>query len=206
MVKKLDFPATTRNAAAITAVLHEHLPAGNVLEIAAGSGQHSVYFAEHLPLNTFWPSDPEPAHVQSINAWGQHAALSNLYPPVQLDTTHEDWQSDASLPGLPERLDAILCINMIHIAPIAAAIGLFAGAANRLSAGKLLYLYGPFLGTGEPDAPSNLAFDADLKRRNRTWGVRQLSDAKAMATQAGFNFDQTVPMPANNVSVLFRKV
>ncbi|VAV96149.1 SAM-dependent methyltransferases [hydrothermal vent metagenome] len=204
MGDKLDFPATTRNCQPILQVLQEHLPAGNVLEIASGSGQHVVHFAEHLPQNRFWPSDPDPKHVKSVQAWTNAAKRENIHPPLLLDTTDKNWQSGEAFASLPVLLDAILCINMIHIAPIKAATGLLAGAAKRLRPGGLLYLYGPFLGAGNADAASNLAFDADLKRRNAAWGVRQLDEVQTMANDAGFDFDQSIEMPANNLSVLFR--
>jgi len=202
MDEKLDFPATGRNSSHICEVLSEHLPAGNVLEIASGSGQHVVYFADHLPLNHFIPSDPDPAHVRSIAAWIKASEMANIAPPQILDTTEPGW-IDGQQP--PQSVQAILCINMIHIAPISAAHGLFAGSAKRLSPGGLLYLYGPFLGTGTADAPSNLAFDADLKRRNASWGIRTLGEVLQMAEAADFVFDQSIPMPANNFSLLFRK-
>jgi hypothetical protein len=205
MTDKLDFPATHRNAEAICQVLLEHLPGGNVLEIASGSGQHVVCFGQNLPCNQFTPSDPDPAHIASIGAWLEENQLDNVLPPALLDTTSEGWTKGQNINGLPETLAAILCINMIHIAPIAAAQGLFAGASKRLSAGGLLYLYGPFLETGSEDAPSNLAFDRDLQCRNEAWGVRTLPWVKQMANQADFDFEALIPMPANNFSVLFRK-
>ncbi len=205
MSDKLDFPATRRNADAILEVLAEHLPAGNVLEIASGSGQHAVFFAEHLPLNTFVPSDPDPVHRQSIMAWRKESQLGNVLEPIAIDTEEDNWISGHAIKGLPDRIHAILCCNMIHIAPISAAYGLFAGAAHRLHSGDLFYLYGPFLGAAKTDAPSNLEFDADLKRRNAAWGVRHINDVKQMAAGAGFVFDEIIPMPANNFSVLFRR-
>ncbi len=198
MNHKLDFPATGRNSDAICQVLQEHLPDGHVLEIASGSGQHVNHFARHLPNHYFWPSDLEPDHLTSIQAWTKETGLSNIGQPVLLDTTATNWHNG-------EPLSAILCINMIHIAPLSAVTGLFAGAAKRLDTGGLLYLYGPFLGAGIGDAPSNLAFDADLKRRNPAWGVRDLGDVKATAKAVGFDFKQSIEMPANNLSVLFRR-
>ncbi|PHR59669.1 MAG: SAM-dependent methyltransferase [Robiginitomaculum sp.] len=205
MSDKLDFPATGRNAEPILNVLRQHLPGGDVLEVASGSGQHVVHFASHLPDNQFWPSDPDPAHVQSIAAWIAETKLGNIHPPVLLDTTDPNWMAGKPLSGLPTQLAAILCANMIHIAPIEAAIGLFAGAAKRLPENGLLLLYGPFLQTGQKDAPSNLDFDQDLKRRNPAWGVRPLPLVKNMASNAGFEFDQLIKMPANNFCVLLRR-
>ncbi len=205
MAHKLDFPATTRNTDPILAVLQQHLPNGNVLEVASGSGQHVVHFAAHLPDNQFWPSDPDPTHVQSIAAWEAEADVSNIHSPVLLDTTDPNWIAGKTMDGLPQQLAVILCINMIHIAPIEAAKGLFAGAAKRLPKNSLLMLYGPFLQTGQKDAPSNLDFDQNLKRRNPAWGVRPLPLVKDMAANAGFEFDQIIEMPANNFCVLLRR-
>jgi len=204
MDQKLDFPATSRNASAILSVLQQHLPIGDILEIASGSGQHVVHFAKHLPQNTFWPTDLDPAHLSSITAWVKEAALENIKPAVQLDVMDVAW-SNARLPTtVKNKWDAIICCNMIHIAPLEATSGLFAGASKHLHKGGLLYLYGPFLGTGETDAPSNMAFDLNLKQRNSSWGVRSLSLVKQIAHANGLHFDQIIKMPANNFSILFR--
>lgn len=205
MNQKLNFPATARNANPILQVLQDHLPTGNVIEIAAGSGQHVVYFAKHFPRNTFWPTDLDPLHIQSIAQWRSEANLANIKPAFALDTTDPNWLQGQPIAALPNKAAAILCMNMIHIAPITAAQGLFSGAALRLRSGGLLYLYGPFLGAADQDAPSNLEFDLDLKRRNPNWGVRQLTQIKQMAKTAGFQFEQALAMPANNFSVLFRR-
>jgi hypothetical protein len=191
-------PATERNKAHILEVLRRVLPAqGLVLEIASGSGQHSVFLAPHFPGLTWQPSDPNPTARASITAWTAETGAANIQPPLALDASAPEWPI--------ERADAVLCINMIHIAPWAATLGLFAGAARLLGAGGVLYLYGPFQRDGRHTAPSNAAFDEDLKARNPAWGVRDLAEVAEVAARAGFGVPQVTEMPANNLSVVFRK-
>ena len=190
-------PATARNGEPIRAVLAQHLPArGSVLEIAAGSGEHAVYFAGAFPALTWQPTDPDPDALASITAWCDEADLPNLRAPLQLDVTAAAWPVASA--------DAIVCINMIHIAPWSAALGLFAGAARTLPAGGLLYLYGPYRVGGVFTAPSNADFDRSLRARDPSWGVRELADVTAAAA-AGFTLRATVAMPANNHSLVFRR-
>jgi SAM-dependent methyltransferase len=189
-------PATERNRAPILEVLRRVLPAsGTVLEVASGSGQHAVFFAEALPHLIWQPSDPDPELRASIAAWRAQTALPNLRAPLALDATSDDWPM--------ERADAILCINMIHIAPWTAALGLFRGAARLLSPGAPLLLYGPFKRDGRHTAPSNAAFDASLRQRDPAWGVRDLAEVEAAAT--GFILAETIEMPANNLTLLLRR-
>ncbi len=188
-------PATHRNRDAILDVLRPVLPpAGLVLEIASGSGEHVVHFAGALPGLTFQPSDPNPTALASIGAWT--AGIANVLPPVQLDTTAAVWPVTAA--------DALLCINMIHIAPWEAAMGLFAGAARILSPGAPLYLYGPYRRGGAHTAPSNEAFDHQLKARDPAWGVRNLEAVMTLAA-ADFSGPEITGMPANNLSLVFRR-
>ncbi|MCF6292825.1 MAG: class I SAM-dependent methyltransferase [Robiginitomaculum sp.] len=203
MDDKLNFPATGRNVSAILQVLQKHLLAGDVIEIASGSGQHVVQFAKAMPDHIFWPSDPDPDHIKSINAWADENQLQNLQPAVKLDCTDSKWIKGQEVLGLPQTAAAILCINMIHIAPVQAALGLFAGAEQRLQPGGILYLYGPFFGINEQEATSNIAFDIDLQRRDQKWGVRHLNLVKKIASTRGFELSNIVKMPANNNSVLF---
>jgi hypothetical protein len=195
-------PATERNRDAILAVLRGVLPAsGTVLEIASGTGEHAVWFAQHLPALTFQPSDPDPELRASIAAWQERAKLPNLRPPIALDASAGAWD----LPREVERdLAAILCINMIHIAPWEAALGLLAGAARLLRADQVLYLYGAYKRGGRHTSPSNAAFDASLRAQDPAWGVRDLETVIEAATTAGLRLDRVVPMPANNLSVVFR--
>lgn len=199
--ERLHYPATQRNRDAILGVLRGVLPpAGLVLEIASGSGEHAVHFARAFPNTTFQPSDPQPEAVRSIAAWIANSGAANIHPPLTLDVTAPDWSR------VLDAADAILCINMIHIAPWAATEGLIRGAAHILRPGAPLYLYGPYRRAEVTTAPSNEAFDADLKARNPQWGLRDLADVTALAHAAGFAGPEVTEMPANNLSVVFRKV
>ncbi|KMS55656.1 MULTISPECIES: DUF938 domain-containing protein [Sphingobium] len=190
-------PATERNRDAIVAVLRDQLPSsGLVLEVASGSGEHAVHFAVAFPSLDWQPSDPDPAALASIAAWRAEADLLNLHPPILLDAAG-DWPI--------AQADAILCINMTHISPWAATLGLLKGAGQALPPGGLLYLYGPYICDGVDTAPSNLAFDASLKARDPRWGLRRLEEVVTAADVQGLRFDRLIDMPANNLSLLFRK-
>lgn len=192
-------PATLRNRDAITAVLTEILPAsGTVLEIASGTGEHAVYFGQQFPGVQFQPSDPDPANLSSITAWIDKEGTGNVLPPVDLDTCAPDWNI--------EQPAAILCINMIHIAPWEAAIGLFEKAAQLLPADAPLFLYGPYFRDDLETAASNLAFDRSLKSRNLQWGIREVKDMDGLAERNGFQRSSLIEMPANNVSLIYRKL
>lgn len=191
-------PATDRNRDAILAVLRDALPAsGTVLEIASGTGQHAVYFAAALPGLTWQPSDPDATHRESIAAWTAHTQVANVLPPLAIDVRHAPWGIDA--------VAAIVCINMIHIAPWAAAEALFDGAGQRLGAGGVLYLYGPYRRDGAHTAPSNEAFDRQLRVADAEWGVRDMEAVIALGAAQGLVCEAIVPMPANNFSLVFRK-
>jgi len=192
-------PAVARNRDPIFEVLAARLPAsGLVLEIAAGTGEHAATFAPRLP-NLLWrPSDPDPAALASIAAWRDVSGAGNLLEPVVLDASDPgSWPVGA--------VDAIVCINMIHISPWAATEGLMSGAAARLPPGGLLYLYGPYLEDEVPTAPSNLAFDASLKDRNPAWGLRRLGTVRDLAADHGLDLAERIAMPANNLSLVFRR-
>jgi SAM-dependent methyltransferase len=192
-------PSTARNREPILAVLRPRLPAsGLVLEVAAGAGEHAVFNAAALPHLQWQPTDPDPEALASIAAWRDHAALPNLLPPLRLDAADPD-----SWPV--ERADAVVNINMIHISPWSAAEGLIEGAARRLPAGGLLFLYGPYIEADVPTAASNLAFDESLRRRNPTWGIRHLDEVKALAAGHGLMLADRIAMPANNLSLIFRR-
>jgi SAM-dependent methyltransferase len=191
-------PAAERNRDAILTVLARVLPPrGVVLEIASGTGQHAVHCAAALPQIVWQPSDPDAAARDSIAAWRAHAGLANLAAPLAIDVTQTDW-------GIGE-VAGIVCINMIHIAPWEAAEALFRGAAERLAAGGVLYLYGPYRRNGAHTAPSNEAFDAQLRATDPRWGVRDMEAVEALARDAGFTLAEAVPMPANNFSLVFVK-
>lgn len=195
---KQSAPATERNREPIVEVLRQLLPdRGLALEIASGTGEHIMHFAGLFPKLLWQPSDAEPAALRSIQAWRDEAGLFNLLPPVSLDVRAAQWPVTEA--------DAILCINMVHISPWSATAGLMRGAALLLPAGSPLYLYGPYLQDDVETAPSNLAFDSDLRARNPEWGLRRLEAVVAEAEGQGFGLDRVVPMPANNLSVIFRK-
>jgi hypothetical protein len=197
-VGALSAPAVARNRDPILAVLHRTLPGrGTVLEIASGSGEHAVHFAAALPQLTWQPTDADPDARDSIAAYRVAAHLPNLLAPLALDAAASAWPISQA--------DAIVTINMIHIAPWAATEGLMAGAARLLAAGSVLYLYGPFRERGRHTAPSNAAFDESLRARNGEWGVRDLDEVAALADRHGLELDERVAMPANNLSVVFRR-
>jgi hypothetical protein len=188
-------PATARNRDAIAAVLAETLPAtGTVLEIASGSGEHCAYFAGRFPALRWQPSDPEPSALTSIASWC--AGLSNVAPPLAIDAAAAGWPV--------ERADALLCVNMVHISPWEATLGLFDGAARLLPQGAPLILYGPYRRAEVATAPSNEAFDASLKARDPRWGRRVVADVSAAATARGLAFERLVEMPANNIMLIYR--
>jgi hypothetical protein len=200
---RLQAPATQRNREPILAVLRRVLPAsGALLEIASGTGEHAVYLAAQLPGRIFLPSDPDPAHRESIAAWSAAQGSANLRPALALDVTHSNWERSA---GVPSDLAAILCINLIHIAPWSAALGLLRGAGAALDAGRVLYLYGPYRRAGRPTAPSNEVFDRSLRAQNSAWGLRELEALAAAADAQGFALEEVVEMPANNLSLILRR-
>lgn len=194
----LSSPAALRNREPIAQVLRRVLPGtGLALEIASGTGEHALHFAAALPAWTWQPSDPDPRALASIAAHRAEAGLANLLAPLTLDARASAWPV--------ARADAVLAINMIHIAPWAAAEGLMAGAARVLPPGGVLYLYGPFLEPEVATAAGNLAFDADLCARDPEWGLREREAVAALAAGHGLRLTERVAMPANNLSLVFRR-
>jgi hypothetical protein len=190
-------PAASRNREPIAEVLAGWLPPeGTVMEVASGTGEHAIWFASRFPNLTWQPSDMHPDALSSIAAWRHSSGLANLCEPVLIDAGSDDWPV--------ERADAILNINMAHISPWEASLGLIAGAAKALPEGGPLILYGPWLKEGIDTAASNLAFDANLKARDSRWGLRLVEDFAAAAAEAGFEFVEWRQMPANNLMLLFR--
>lgn len=188
--------ASERNAEPIREVLARVLPdRGTVLEIASGTGQHAAHFARAFPGLDFQPTDVDADNFDDIRQWC--AGVENVLPPLLLDATADAWPVD--------RADAMININMLHISPIAACNGLFAGAARVLPPGAPLYLYGPYVVEGRDTAPSNVAFDENLRSRNPAWGLRSLGEVEAIAKQVGLALEETVDMPANNLSLIFRR-
>jgi len=202
---RLDAAAFHRNHAAIWAVLASFLRdrRGNVLEAGSGTGQHIVHFARHSPQIDWWPSDIRDAHLRSIAAWRAHAGLANLHPPLRLDLADPDWP--AKMPGPAQRLLAIVCANVIHIAPWQVAEGLIAGAARSLQPGGRLFLYGPFKRGGHHTAVSNAAFDTSLRDHDPAFGVRDLEAVAAVADTHGLALHEVVEMPANNLTAVFAR-
>ena len=194
---RLYSPAAERNKAPLLDVLARVLPArGLALEIAAGSGQHAAHFAAGLPGWTWQPTDAAAAAVASIAV--RCAALANVRPPLRLDVLAPGW------PGAPDAVDAVVCVNLLHISPWATCAALMRGAAARLAPDGALIVYGPFLVDGTPAAAGNLAFDADLKARNPDWGLRRLADVAAEAGACGLALHERVAMPANNLTLVWR--
>ena len=190
--------AVARNRDPILAVLQRFLPArGFILEIASGTGEHAVHFARGLSGVTWQPSDPDVESLASIAAHRAAMKLPNLLPPLELDVTAAQWPVT--------KADAMVAINMIHIAPWAASEGLMAGAERLLSPGGVLYLYGPYKEKSVPTAPSNEAFDRSLRMRDPSWGVRDLDEVIALANGHSLNFAERIAMPSNNLSVIFRR-
>jgi SAM-dependent methyltransferase len=191
-------PATQRNREAITSVLRDILPAkGVVLEVASGTGEHVVHFAAAFPDLTWQPSDYDPAGLASIEAWSSESGLPNILSPLRIDASAADWPLT--------RAEAIICINMAHIAPWEASEGLFAGAARLLAPGAPLYLYGPYREAGVTTTQSNEAFDVSLKARNPAWGLRSVEQMNALAAHSGFALEARVEMPANNLSLFYKR-
>lgn len=191
-------PAVARNRDPILDVLRSALPAeGLVLEVASGTGEHVIHFAQAFPRLEWQPSDPSGEARRSIAAWIEATAAVNVRPPLALDAVADPWPIRAA--------DAILCINMIHISPWPATEGLMKAAGLLLPAGGLLYLYGPYRREGRHTAPSNAAFDADLRARNQDWGVRDIEAVIGEAKANGLTLDRIVEMPSNNLSLLLRR-
>ncbi len=170
------------------------------MEIASGSGQHVAAFAKSFPGIDWTPSDPDEHARDSISAWREKAALENLAPPLDLDVTCARWQEPLEGP-----LDAVLAINLVHIAPWSVTLGLLRGAGELLVPGGLLYLYGPYRKDGAHTAPSNIKFEKWLKDQNEEWGVRDMGEVEHAAEKSGLHPEQAQEMPANNFSLIFRK-
>jgi SAM-dependent methyltransferase len=192
-----DAPSAVRNRDAILDVLRRVLPqTGSVLEIGSGTGQHALHFAAALPKLRWQPTDPDPAMRASIAAWAAHAPVANVAPPLAI-RLGEPW------PVGP--VDAVVCINVLHVAPWGVVPALFAGAAAILSAGAPVVLYGPYRRAGVPTAPSNERFDAQLRAHDPQWGLRNVEDVARAARAAGIDLAEVVEMPANNLCLVLRR-
>jgi SAM-dependent methyltransferase len=205
-------PATQRNREPILEVLLQILPStGTVLEVSSGTGEHAAFFAPRLYPRNWIPSDPNPLARDSITAWREYCPTDNLYPPLALDARDLVWAVEEDMPESLRDIDfqrdpivAIVNINMIHIAPWSACLGLMAGARRILPPGGILYLYGPFKQAGKHTTPSNAAFDESLQMQNPEWGVRDLDDVVAVARTENLTLVKTYTMPANNLSMIFQ--
>ena len=194
-------PSAARNAEPILEFLKGLLPAkGTVLEIGCGTGEHAACFAAAMPTLIWLPTDPYPVSRASTASWIGFRGLSNVLAPIDVDASSPVWGVEKLAP-----FDAMLSINMIHIAPWAATAGLFSGAGQLLRAGGLLCLYGPFIHDGAYNAPSNAAFDQSLKGRNPAWGLRDIVDLERAALASGLRLGEMVEMPANNTLLVFRR-
>lgn len=196
--RRRSSPAALRNRDPILAVLRDVLPSsGQVLEIASGSGEHVVHFARHLPHLSWQPSDPSAEARTSIVAWIAAEGGPNIAAPLALDASAESWPVD--------HVNAIIAINMVHISPWQATLGLLRGAGRLLLPGAPMLLYGPYRRAGHDFEPSNAAFDADLRARDPAWGIRSVEEVSQVAEEAGLRLDKVVEMPAHNLSLVFRK-
>lgn len=199
--QRMFSPAAARNSPPILEVLKRVIPAnGVVLEIGCGTGEHAVHFAGAMPGVTWLPSDPDSDSRVSTARWIKFTGLSNVLPPLDIDVCAKSWGVEQTAP-----FDAIVSLNMVHIAPWAASLRLFAGAGRLLRVGGILFLYGAFMRDGVHNAPSNAAFDASLKARNPAWGVRDIADLERVGESSGLSLRETIEMPANNMSLVFWK-
>jgi cyclopropane fatty-acyl-phospholipid synthase-like methyltransferase len=195
---RLRSPSAERNKGPIAGVLQRVLPeSGSVLEVSSGTGQHAVHFARAMPHHVWQPTECDAACLQSIAAWLATEKLENIKAPFYLDVHNKVWPA--------AHVDAIVCINMIHIAPSSATNALFRGASTIMNSGGELVLYGPFRRQGQHTSPSNESFDRLLRAQNPEWGVRNLDDVAHAAEKAGFDVRESCEMPANNLTVIFRK-
>ena len=200
---RLDAAAFHRNHAPIWSVIAPFLAdrAGDVLEVGSGTGQHAVAFARQAPAITWWPSDLNPNHLASIAAWRTDSALANLRTPLRIDLGDPRWDTA----GLPQNVTAMVCINVLHISPWRVSENLLAGAGRLLRPDGRLFVYGPFRVDGAHTAPSNAAFDATLRAQNAEWGVRDTRDLAAVAATHDLSIADRVPMPANNLTLVFAR-
>ncbi len=195
-------PATQRNREPILEVLLRVLPpSGNILEVASGTGEHSIFFAPAFSSRQWIPSDPNAISRDSIEAWRKESLIDNIHSPLNINAQDSIWEIEKEFLDIT----TIININMIHISPWSACLGLMEGAKRLLPSGGILYLYGPYKQEGKHTALSNEAFDESLRDQNPEWGVRNLEDVIKVAEDNGLVFKEKVAMPANNLSVIFEK-
>jgi Protein of unknown function (DUF938) len=195
---RLVSPSAEHNKGPIADALQRVLPgSGCILEVSSGMGQHVVHFASIMPHLVWQPTECDPECLRSIAAWSAIESLGNVKRPLALDVHDEVWPVSQA--------DAAICINMIHIAPSSATGALLGGASRILNSGAVLVLYGPFRRGGQHTSASNEAFDLHLRAQNPGWGVRNLEDVADTAKKEGFDLAVVCPMPANNLTAVFRK-
>lgn len=200
--KRLYAPATERNRDVLLDVFLNHISkTGTLVEVASGTGEHAAHMASHLTPLQWQPSDIEPEKLASINAWAAVSGAENILPAQQFNVLESSFADLA----LPAPLNTVSAINLIHIAPWSVAEALVQKAAAELSPGGTLFLYGPYKCGGEHTSDSNESFDLSLKSRDAMWGVRDLEAVTALATGHGFAQPTVIEMPANNLSVIFKK-
>ena len=204
MDQRLFFPATERNREPIGDLLSQLLPtSGAVLELASGSGEHAVCFQKLFPNLLWQASDPDPEHRASIDAWIHHQGLSHVMPAaLNLDVEMRPWPLPQTIRG---SLNAVVCINLLHISPASCTDAVLEESAVLLPSGAPLIIYGPFMRNGAHTSASNAAFDRSLRERNNQWGLREVSLVTSLAANAGFKIDDVVPMPANNLTLVLRR-
>ncbi len=197
-------PSSQRNASYILDVLKKVLPKeGTVLEIASGTGEHAVFFAPEFSQLTWQPSDPADDKIESIKAWMAAEPSPNLRSPIAIDAASDHWPLENQKVSPP--ITAIVCINMIHVSPWAAGLGLIAAAGRILKPGGVLYLYGAYMIDGQHTAPSNVEFDKMIRKTDSRWGLRDIRDVEKEANKQGLILKDVIPMPANNFSIIFEK-
>ncbi|MEM7427987.1 MAG: DUF938 domain-containing protein [Pseudomonadota bacterium] len=203
---RLESASAHRNEGPILGVLQQLFgpDTEDVLEIASGSGQHAAAFSAAFPGVRWWPSDADSRSLASIDLWRADAGQANLQASQRLDVAAPDWITGEPIGDIPETVDGIVCVNMIHISPWASAEGLFAGAAHRLKPLGLMFIYGPFARSGRHTSEGNTRFDASLRDQNPDWGIRELEEVEQLGSRNGLRLDQVVEMPANNLSLVFR--
>ena len=204
MDQRLFFPATERNRGPIGDLLSQLLPAsGTVLELASGSGEHAVCFQQRFPHLLWQASDPNPDHRASIDAWIRHQVLTDVMPAaLKLDVEERPWPLS---PTVRSALKAVVCINLLHISPASCTDALLEESALLLPSGASLIIYGPFMRNGAHTSASNAAFDQSLRQRDDEWGLRDVNVITSIAANAGFQIDEVIPMPANNLTIVFNR-
>ena len=204
MDQRLFFPATERNRGPIGDLLSQLLPAsGTVLELASGSGEHAVCFQQRFPHLLWQASDPNPDHRASIDAWIRHQVLTDVMPAaLKLDVEERPWPLP---PTIRSTLKAVVCINLLHISPASCTDALLEESALLLPSGASLIIYGPFMLNGAHTSASNAAFDQSLRERNGEWGLRDVNAITSIAANTGLQIDDVIPMPANNLTIVFNR-